>query len=401
MDVIKMNREKIEEILKRLGSEDVPADVHKIAEETAGDFSETQTRQPKHYVLWENIMRSRITRLAAAAVIIIAVVLSVSVLNNLTSPAWAIEQTIDLLKKFRGIHVSGTMLDKEGKEVSFEAWARANKEQTASDSLRLETGTGEIDVVSEHRCYEYDPVTHTVKITEGYGQAIGLWFGADFFESLKKIVLDWNETYGKDPATNRDRVFVTCSHPAAPDPRSFWFEFDVESKLPVSFKQWENMARQGTPSFYVKSITYLDDLPDKMFHFEIPEGAKTVNGLAERMNKLQDPNAGISIGNMTEEQACKEITRRYWQAVIEHDWQTVAMLQPTSTAEEWKNKYSRSIFIDIVEIKEPYQAEGCTIIPCSMRFDDNVIKTINTAVLFREIDGQRSCVIANTWGSEF
>jgi hypothetical protein len=68
----------IKEILKAIGSENVPDDVHKIAEETARNFSETQTKQPRHYVLWENIMRSRITKLAAAAVIIIAVVFGVS-----------------------------------------------------------------------------------------------------------------------------------------------------------------------------------------------------------------------------------------------------------------------------------------------------------------------------------
>ena len=58
----------------------MPADVHKLAEETARDFTKTlmQTRQPKHYVLWEYIMRSKITKLAAAAVIIIAVVFGLS-----------------------------------------------------------------------------------------------------------------------------------------------------------------------------------------------------------------------------------------------------------------------------------------------------------------------------------
>jgi outer membrane lipoprotein-sorting protein len=80
MGVIKMNRENIEEILKKLGSEDVPADVHKIAEETARKFSESllQTKQPKHYVLWEYIMKSRITRLAAAAAIIVVAIIGVS-----------------------------------------------------------------------------------------------------------------------------------------------------------------------------------------------------------------------------------------------------------------------------------------------------------------------------------
>jgi hypothetical protein len=72
-----MKREYIEEILRKMGGEDVPADVQKIAEETARDFSETQTKQPRHYVLWENIMRSRITRLAAAAVIVIAVLIGI------------------------------------------------------------------------------------------------------------------------------------------------------------------------------------------------------------------------------------------------------------------------------------------------------------------------------------
>jgi outer membrane lipoprotein-sorting protein len=79
MGVIKMNRENIEEILKEMGSEDVPADVHKIAEETSRDFSKTlmQTRQPRHYVLWEYIMKSKITKLAAAAAIITAVLIGI------------------------------------------------------------------------------------------------------------------------------------------------------------------------------------------------------------------------------------------------------------------------------------------------------------------------------------
>ncbi len=348
---------------------------------------------------WRIIMKSKITKLATAAVIIIGLGMAVHLIDKATTPAWAIEQTIDLLRKFNGMHFTGTMLNEEGKEVSFEAWARANEEQTASNHLRLEIGSGEVDVVSGDRRYEYDPATQTVKITEGYGQAIGIWFGTDFFESLKEIVLDWNQTYGKDPGTDRDRVYVTCSHPAAPDPRSFWFEFDVESKLPVSFKQWENMTREVTPSFYAKSIKYLDDLPDEMFHFEIPEGARTVPALAERNNKLQNPNFGMSLGNMTEEQACVKITGRYWQAVIEQNWQTVAKLHPTSTAEQWKNRYSGGNFEEIVEIKEQYQEDGCTIVPCTIRFDSNVTRTINTTVIFREIDGQLSCVIASTWGS--
>lgn len=362
------------------------------------------TTQPDGiHEMWRIIMKSKMTKLATAAAIVLIGLLGMTFLDKTVTPAWAIEETIELLRKFNGIHFSGRTLDQNGNEISFEGWARANEEQTASNHLRLETETGEIDVVSGSQRYQYDPANHTVRITEGYGPAISPWPGADFFESLKKITLDWKETYGNDPASGRDRVFVTCSHPATPDPRSWWFEFDVESKLLVSMKQWENMTRQGTPRIYAASITFLEDLPDALFHFEIPEGANTVTGMPERMNKLQDPNAGMPVEDMTEDQACVEVAGRYWQAVIEKDWQTVAMLRPIATADSWENKYSGSNIEEIVEITEPYQEENCKlgkIVSCTIGFYDGNTTTINMVILFREIDGQRSCVIAGTWRRE-
>ena len=86
-----MSRESIEDILKEIGSEDVPADVHKIARETSRDFSETLMR-PRQHILWSDIMRSRITKLAAAAVIIIAILIGVHYLGGSidgASVAWA------------------------------------------------------------------------------------------------------------------------------------------------------------------------------------------------------------------------------------------------------------------------------------------------------------------------
>ncbi|MCJ7778813.1 MAG: hypothetical protein MUP16_10930, partial [Sedimentisphaerales bacterium] len=82
-----------------------------IAEETARDFSETlaQTEQPKHYVLWEYIMTSKVTKLAAAAGIIIAVIVGINHFIgpvNVTSVALAdvlerIEQAQAFMYKMR------------------------------------------------------------------------------------------------------------------------------------------------------------------------------------------------------------------------------------------------------------------------------------------------------------
>lgn len=86
-----MHVENIEEILKKLGGEDVPADVHKIAEETSEDFIKTLTPSKQH-ILWSNIMKSPITKLAAAAVIIIAVLAGINYFGGpigVATPAFA------------------------------------------------------------------------------------------------------------------------------------------------------------------------------------------------------------------------------------------------------------------------------------------------------------------------
>ena len=44
--------------------------------------------------VWRIIMKKRITKLAAAAVVIIAVVLSITLLDKSTTPAYGIEETI-------------------------------------------------------------------------------------------------------------------------------------------------------------------------------------------------------------------------------------------------------------------------------------------------------------------
>jgi len=85
-----MNGEKIEEILKNIGNNDVPADVHKIAENISKDFSKTlaQPKQPRHIVLGDYIMKSRFTKLAAAAAVIIIAALIINFQFSTSGVAW-------------------------------------------------------------------------------------------------------------------------------------------------------------------------------------------------------------------------------------------------------------------------------------------------------------------------
>ena len=92
-----MNDKKIEDILRNLAQEHIPQDVQKITEETLRNFNETMLPQRQH-ILWEKIMRSSFIKLAAAAVIIIAVVAGLTYFEKTSSVAWG-----DIAKKVEQI----------------------------------------------------------------------------------------------------------------------------------------------------------------------------------------------------------------------------------------------------------------------------------------------------------
>lgn len=67
--------EKLEKILQGLGQENVPEDIKQLAEDTSQNFSDGLTGL-RHNIQWGNIMRTNVIKIAAAAIIIIAIAVS-------------------------------------------------------------------------------------------------------------------------------------------------------------------------------------------------------------------------------------------------------------------------------------------------------------------------------------
>ena len=140
------NSENIEEILKEMGSGDLPEDVRKIAEEASRDFNKTliQTGQPKHYVLWENIMKSKMIKLAAAAVIAIAVPIGVYHFGgsvDVASVAWGevaekVEQVQTFIYRMK-VKMTGVPNMPEGKTIELESVAYNSSEY----GMRIDANT--------------------------------------------------------------------------------------------------------------------------------------------------------------------------------------------------------------------------------------------------------------------
>ena len=248
--------------------------------------SNTADLQPN---FWSIIMRSKITKFAMAATIVAAVVIGVSIFLKTESSAWAIEQSIEAVSKYKAVLMEGLESERTWKDNGSlelrptKSWAVANEEQTKIEKYRTEVDGFLILTTNGQKTWRYDPNTNTVRIENRPYVASELWISRwleqlkDARDTGKWTISDWKVTYGKDPATGRERAYLTFSMPQGPpSPRSMWFEFDSESKLPISFKQWENPNWEGPPTLIVEKITCYETLPDDLFEFEIPEGAKVV-----------------------------------------------------------------------------------------------------------------------------
>ncbi|MHC4596118.1 MAG: LolA family protein, partial [Planctomycetota bacterium] len=164
----------------------------------------------------------------------------------------------------------------------YKSWAVANEDQTMIEKYRTEVEGFLILTTNGQKTWRYDPNTNTVRVENHPYVASEVWCGSKFLEQLKDardkwILTKWEITYGRDPSTGKERAFLTFSMPEGPpSPRSLWIEFDMESKLLVSLKQWENPNWEGPPDLVVERITYFETLSDDLFEFEIPEGATVI-----------------------------------------------------------------------------------------------------------------------------
>ena len=238
---------------------------------------------------WRIIMTGRIAKLAMAAVVIAAITLGVSIFLKTESSAWAIEQSIEAIARYKAVFTEGFQCPRLWKKdgslelLPAKTWAVENQDQTRVEKCRMEIEGFLTLTTNGQKTWRYDPNTNTVSIENYPYMATELGISRmleqlkELRDSGKYLLTNWKETYGKDPASGRDRVYLTFALPQGPpSPRSMWFEFDAESKLLIGYKQWENPDMEDPSLIVVEKITYYETLPDELFEFQIPEGAKVI-----------------------------------------------------------------------------------------------------------------------------
>ncbi len=345
---------------------------------------------------WRIIMKSKITKLATAAAIILIVVLGITLLDKSTVPVYAIEQTIEALNSVTSVHIVARGWDNELMDM----WIKINPETGKADYSYLKTPfiyngrTFEFVIVSTPEVsYQYNETENVVKVF----QRQLIQTGIEFDRILESIVekLDENQRmevyHGKDPQSGNNVIVLLVQS----EDKLSKFLLDPETKLPISI---ENFGPQKTDLKRTERITYNQAVPERVLNFQIPEDTKVIN-ISDIEEKLDRPDAGIPVDNLTKKQASVLIAREYWLALINKDWSRVEKLRPIHSAQEWSEIKSANPPLELLEVGQAYWQKGCSqpVTPCIVKYKDGRIYEIKTYPRFREINGQRSCVIGGLY----
>ncbi len=291
----------IEALLQDLPLDDVPDPAHRagLREMLYRARVEHVTRnaaQPGLAARAGALLRRRTGRLATALAAAVVAALGVGLLTR--SPdgagvAWGMENAIAALQDVRTIHING--LTKSG--APFDCWVKAGDDRSGSDSLRYETDS-EVVVMRDNVTYVYLPKRNEVRMMEGrllqgvrvwqLALRLRLWVGDNLLGELMAHADRWEVSRRRDEQTGRNAVFVTCDYPRLG--MSFWFVFDPATQLIQRARQWHTSERRGRPDYEAIRIAYNERVPDELFAFQIPKGAKVIDasGTEDRRSLLHE-----------------------------------------------------------------------------------------------------------------
>lgn len=247
---------------------------------------------------WRLIMKSKLTQLTIAAIIVLGIGMSLHLAAKTGSKVWAIEQSIEAMRNYRGIRFScqlSTMIlqpiystlgiqdSPENPYTQFEIWLRADETISRSTDFKL-VFPGKLVAVGGQKRQKY------VQLSDGTtydAPSFNIWLQVwptmllkeltdtrDIkelrdLEEIQEQKDTWTKLVGVDSEAGKERLYLKGNSLDAN--QSYVFEFDVETKLLVSITFWlDNTNHQGLPSGEIHEIVYYEDLPDRVFEIDLP-----------------------------------------------------------------------------------------------------------------------------------
>jgi len=348
-------------------------------------------------------MNSRITRYAAAAMIIVAAIFAVSIFNKTTptaSAAQVLQDAINAVSDLWSVHMKARMRTLPGDNFSLigldyrfvpiKMWKRTNADNQVQ--WRVEK-PGRVLLMDGQNTIMFIRPNYGVLQEEPWPLGCyDSWSGRllnvrelldnelqnaknhpdrevclrhEEIEGRDKIILEVDITTYLDEDDYLRNTFISDSDHLKV------YQFDAETKLLEGLQVYVHTADQDVLIFEVTDIEYNTEIDDDVFTLDLPEDVIWY----KEPEVLQD-------NKRYEEMTPKEAARAFFQACAEENWEEVLKFWTGSRIDDDLKEYLGGL--EIMSLGEPFKSKGYTrsgwFVPYEIRLKSGELRKHNLAI---------------------
>jgi hypothetical protein len=332
--------------------------------------------------VWRIIMKNRITKLAAAAVIIVAAVLSINVWDKTIPSAYAFEQTVEAYHTVRYIHIKDF---KSGEDEPKEFWLEFDVQGQVS-SVRAympewdsPSDGAKIVIWQEGKAKIWFKKKNTL-LTVGderlAQQMLGLVYQVDPRLAVERLYE--REEWGavkidvEEPSSKNEPIVVTATIlPEGSSPgKRLVLLVDQSTKLVTAMEVYQLKGNEYQQVGLMEFHDYNQAIEPGMFTLddEIPADIIRVDQTTQEVGLVQ--------GDLSNAEIAVEVARQFLEALITNDYDKAGKLFGGAPA-DWvkqqpfgKTKILRIISIGSVS-PHPNPKTGGVIVPCVVEIEED------------------------------
>ena len=345
------------------------------------------------------IMKSSITKLAAAAVIIIAIALATNFMNEslpTVSAQEVLAQATKAVSNLRSVYIQAQirtiahdnfeLIGLDYDFVSNEMWKEFD-----------DTPQGKWRIEKPGRVVVMDGESSLMLIRPNYAVASGIHTGlVQWLKPLLDVdkVLDSEIKLAQEQGSElllshtkgfdgKDKLLVSVEALAQGDFTNDWlknrsidasdnlriYTFDAESKLLETLEVYVHTDGEDVLVLQITDIEYNLEIDPTLFALELPEDVIWY----ERPKELPD-------NEKYQQMDPREMTQAFFQTCADEDWDEILKFRPSSVVPQWlKDKYGG---LEIVNIGEPFKSGlyAGWFVPYEVKLKSGGIRKFNLAV---------------------
>ena len=327
--------------------------------------------------IWRIIMKSKITKFATAATVILIAVLGITFLEESTPTAYAIEQTIQAGHTVRFLHLKSFI---EPYDEPIESWVEFDargqlKNMRFKKPAWMDPQDGETIIVwKDHKMRLYSKRKNFLFIMKDKEIAAQVLKNIEQLDPKLAVErLKTEQEQGKveveivEPSNKSEPIIVTVTNIEQDDepfPRAILF-VDQATRLVNSVEAYKLEDGEYHKMITVEYYDYNQPIASEMFTLDdVPDDAMRVDETTQEVGLLQ--------GDLTDNEIAVEVVRRFLEALIEEDYADAGRMWGGVPADRMKKAYGQTRFIRIISFGEPTKVPEMRAlkVPCKIEIEE-------------------------------